>query len=165
MRAKIQDWLRYVGAAIVLTGAIVGVEILLEQPMGLFSGSRPSDLGFKAGKFKPCSWKPNCVSSTAPNDDAKHFIEPLKLSGAPEACWKKLKDFLASNPRVKIITDQPGYIHAEFKSAMLGFVDDTEFALETGAQVIHVRSESRLGVRDFEVNRKRIESVRAHLAK
>ena len=162
---KINKWLRYIGAAIVLIGAIAGVEILLEQPMGLFSGSRPSDLGFKAGKFKPCSWKPNCVSSTTPKDDAKHFIEPLKLSGAPDAGWKKLKDLLASNPRVKIITDQPGYIHAEFKSATMGFVDDTEFALDTGAQVIHVRSGSRLGRRDFDVNRNRVESIRAQLAK
>ena len=162
---RFNRWLRYISAVIVLTGAIVGVEILLEQPMGLFSGSRPSDLGFKAGKFKPCSWKPNCVSSTAPKDDAKHFIEPLKLSGTAEACWKKLKDLLASNPRVKIITDQPGYIHAEFKSATMGFVDDTEFALDSGAQVIHVRSGARLGVRDFDVNRKRVENIRAQLAK
>ena len=162
---RFKNWLRHIGAAIVLAGAIVGAEILLEQPMGLFSGSRPSDLGFNAGKFKPCSWKPNCVSSTAPKDDTKHFIEPVKLSGAPEAGWKKLKDLLASNPSVKIVTNQPAYIHAEFKSAAMGFVDDTEFALDTGAQVIHVRSGSRLGVRDFDVNRKRIESIRAQLAK
>lgn len=162
---RFNKWLRYIGAAMLLAGAIVGVEILLEQPMGLFSGSRPSDLGFSAGKFKPCSWKPNCVSSTAPKDDVKHFIEPLMLRGTAEAGWKKLKDWLASNPSVKIITDQPGYIHAEFKSATMGFVDDTEFALDAGAQVIHVRSGSRLGVRDFNVNRKRIESIRAQLAK
>lgn len=161
----LKKWLRYIGAAIMLTGAIVGVEVLLEQPMGLFSGSRPSDLGFSAGKFKPCSWKPNCVSSTAPRDDTKHFIEPLALSGAPETGWKKLKDLLASNPRVKIITDLPGYIHAEFRSATMGFVDDTEFSLDKSAQVIHVRSGSRLGVRDFDVNRKRVESLRAQLAK
>lgn len=160
---QFKKWLRYIGAAMLLAGAIVGIEILLEQPMGLFSGSRPSDLGFNAGKFKPCLWKPNCVSSTAPKDDTKHFIEPLKFSGATEAGWKKLKDLLASNPRVKIIADQPGYIHAEFKSATMGFVDDTEFALDASAQVIHVRSGSRLGVRDFDVNRKRVESIRALL--
>jgi uncharacterized protein (DUF1499 family) len=60
---------------------------------------------------------------------------------------------------------QRGYLYAEFKSAAMGFVDDTEFALDTSAQVIHVRSASRLGVRDFDVNRKRIESIRAQLAK
>ena len=162
---RLKQWLRYLGVAVLIIGAVVGVEILLEQPMGLFSGSRPNDLGFNAGKFKPCSWKPNCVSSTAPKDDAKHFIEPLKLVGTPESGWKKLKDLLASNPNVKIISDQPGYIHAEFKSAMMGFVDDTEFALDSDAKVIQVRSQSRLGVRDFDVNRKRVESIREQLAR
>ena len=43
-----KTWLRYLGAALLLVSAIVAIEILLEQPMGLFSGSRPSDLGFNA---------------------------------------------------------------------------------------------------------------------
>jgi Uncharacterized protein conserved in bacteria len=159
-----KKWLRYFGAAILLIGAIVGIEILLEQPMGLFSGSRPADLGFTAGKFKPCPWKPNCVSSTAPSDDAKHYIEPLKLIGPPEAGWKKLKDVLASTPRVKIIAERPGYLYAEFKTPAMGFVDDVEFALDASAQVMHVRSASRLGTRDFAVNRTRIESIRKSLA-
>jgi uncharacterized protein (DUF1499 family) len=161
---RFKKWLRYIGAAIVLAGAIIGSEILLEQPMGLFSGSRPSDLGFSAGKFKPCSWKPNCVSSTAPKDDTGHFIEPLRFAGAPEAAWENLRRLLASHPRARIVIEKAGYLHAEFKSATLGFVDDTEFALDTGAKVIHVRSASRLGRRDFDVNRKRIESIRAQLA-
>ena len=51
--------------------------------MGLLSGSRPDGLGFNAGKFKPCSWKPNCVSSTTdPKEDAGHHIEPLAFSDA-----------------------------------------------------------------------------------
>jgi uncharacterized protein (DUF1499 family) len=161
---RFKQWLRYIGAAIALIGAIVGVEILLEQPMGLFSGSRPTDLGFNAGRFTPCPWKPNCVSSTAPSDDAKHYIEPLKLVGPVEAGWKKLKDVLASTPRVRIIAEQPGYLYAEFKSPAMGFVDDVEFALDASAQVIHVRSASRLGVRDFGVNRKRVENIRKSLA-
>ena len=37
--------------------------------------------------------------------------------------------------------------------------------LDDKAAVIHVRSASRLGVRDFNVNRARIESLRAQLAK
>ena len=161
---KINKWLRSIGAAIVLIGAIAGVEILLEQPMGLFSGSRPSDLGFTAGKFKPCPWKPNCVCSTTPSDDAKHYIEPLKLIGPAEAGWNKLRDVLASAPRVKIIAERPGYLYAEFKTPAMGFVDDVEFALDASAQVMHVRSASRLGNRDFGVNRTRIENIRKNLA-
>ena len=57
------------------------------------------------------------------------------------------------------------YLYAEFKSAGLGFVDDVEFALDEKASIIHVRSASRMGMRDFNVNRARIDSIRAQLGK
>ena len=56
------------------------------------------------------------------------------------------------------------YLYAEYASRLLGFVDDVEFYLPAGAQIIHVRSASRLGYSDLGVNRKRIEAVRARLA-
>ena len=40
------------------------------------------------------------------------------------------------------------------------FVDDVEFRHDSAGQVIHVRSASRLGRRDFGVNRERIEAIR-----
>jgi uncharacterized protein (DUF1499 family) len=38
-----------------------------------------------------------------------------------------------------------------------------EFLLDPAARVIHVRSASRLGRRDFGTNRERIEAIRAAL--
>jgi uncharacterized protein (DUF1499 family) len=164
--SKLRKSLRYLGAAIALLGILVLFEILLEHPMGLFSGTRPTGLGFNAGKFSACSWKPNCVSSTTDSaSDAKHFVEPLKFTGAAEAAWKKLKATLGAMPRMTIVTEQANYLHAEFASATMGFVDDTEFALDANAQVIHVRSAARLGVRDFGVNRARIEAIREQFGK
>jgi len=46
----------------------------------------------------------------------------------------------------------------------MGFVDDVEFLLDPAARTIHVRSASRLGRRDFGVNRERIESLRTGFA-
>ncbi len=66
--------------------------------------------------------------------------------------------------RARIVREQPGYLQAEFTSRMLGFVDDVEFVLEPTARVIHVRSASRLGYRDFGVNRERVEAIRRQLA-
>jgi len=45
------------------------------------------------------------------------------------------------------------------------FVDDTEFMLDTENKLIHLRSASRLGYRDFNVNRERLESIRLELQK
>ncbi|MFT6766081.1 MAG: hypothetical protein ACJA1Y_000108, partial [Burkholderiaceae bacterium] len=44
---------------------------------------------------------------------------------------------------------------------LLGFVDDLEFWFNPQAQVIELRSASRLGREDFGTNRKRIEAIRA----
>ena len=129
--------------------------------MGLFAGSRPDGLGFQDGKFKPPSWKPNCVSSTVAKDD-KHYIAPLAVSGDASSAWEKLNAMIAANKSATVIKDGKTYLYAEFKSGV-GFVDDVEFALVAEAGVIQVRSASRLGVRDFDVNRKRIESIRQQL--
>jgi creatinine amidohydrolase len=60
-----------------------------------------------------------------------------------------------------VITEEPGYLYAEFETRWLRFVDDVEFLLDAPAGVIHVRSASRLGRKDLGVNRKRIEELRA----
>jgi uncharacterized protein (DUF1499 family) len=52
----------------------------------------------------------------------------------------------------------------EFASKRMGFVDDTEFAQDEKAGVIQVLSGARMGVRDFNVNRERVEAIRAALA-
>lgn len=132
--------------------------------MGLFSGSRPANLGYSAGKFAPPAWKPNSVSSTVEKSDA-HFIEPLKFSGASAETWKNLHGIVKASPRVNVIVDRPGYLYAEFKSAGMGFVDDVEFALDEAANAIQVRSASRLGIRDLGVNRARIETIRTQFGK
>ena len=45
----------------------------------------------------------------------------------------------------------------------MGYVDDVELFLDAAAKLIQVRSASRLGIRDFGVNRARVESLRTAL--
>lgn len=132
--------------------------------MGLLSGKPPQGLGFHNGKFKPCSWKPNCVSSTSDVGDEKHHIAPFAIKGCADAAWNQLVAAIKAHERGTVIKEQASYLYAEFKSRGLGYVDDAEFALDVKAGVIQVRSASRLGVRDFGVNRARIESLRVALA-
>ena len=132
--------------------------------MGWFSGTRPQDIGFAAGKFKPCPSSPNCVSSTGDAQaDPKHHVAPLGVAGDPAEAWRKLDALLKATPRVVIVRADGNYLHAEFSSKLMGYVDDVEFALDAVAKVIHVRSASRLGESDFGVNRARIEDIRARL--
>ena len=151
-------------AIVVLIAALTGIEYFGGQPMGLFAGSRPSHLGYTAGKFAPPVWKPNSVSSTVEKSDP-HYIEPLKFSSTSADAWTNLQAIVKASPRVTVVADKPGYLYAEFKSAGMGFVDDVEFALDEAANAIQVRSASRLGIRDLGVNRARIDSIRAQFAK
>ncbi len=128
----------------------------------VFAGKRPNNLGISNGKLAPCPNSPNCVSSQS--TDAAHKIAPLTFTSTPEQAIANLKKIIQSLPRTQIITESPDYLYAEFKSALLGFVDDVEFYLDRNANVIQVRSASRLGQSDLGVNRKRIETIRAKLS-
>lgn len=164
MMKLLKRTLLVVAALVSVASLLIAIEYFGGQPMGLFAGSRPAVLGFNGGKFAPPSWKPNCVSSTVEKSDS-HYIDPIKFGGTATDAWKKLAGLMRATARVTIVTEKSDYLYAEFKTAGMGFVDDVEFALDEKAGVIHVRSASRLGVRDFNVNRNRIEGLRSAMQK
>ena len=133
---------------------------LLLFSLGACTGTRPTNLGLYDGKFLPCPEKPNCVSSFAATQDTEHYIAPLQVTGQTDQAMQKLKAILTGIDRVAIIEDNGLYLYAQFTSKLLRFVDDTEFFLDEQAKVIQVRSASRIGRKDFGVNRDRIESIR-----
>ena len=121
-----------------------------------FAGKKPDNLGVKDGKLAPCPGTPNCVSSQSTDNQSK--IDPL-----PPKTIAEVKQVVESMEGTKIITESDNYLYAEFKSKLMGFVDDVEFYLDTNENVIQVRSASRLGKSDLGVNRQRIEAIRAKL--
>jgi len=125
------------------------------------SGSVPSNLGISDSRMTPCPSSPNCVSSDAQNKE--HLIAPLQLVGPSESAWTVVRDYLSKRPRTQIVTENPGYLHAECRSSLFGFVDDLELNLRSSEGIIAVRSASRLGYSDLGVNRRRIEELRADL--
>ncbi len=132
--------------------------------MGLFAGRPPSNLGVHDGRLTSCPRSPNCVASQGDPADATHYISPIAFKGDGRAAWRALRETVAASERVKLVDERDGYLRAEFATKLVGFVDDVEFLLDAPARVIHVRSASRLGYRDFGVNRARIEALRARLA-
>jgi uncharacterized protein (DUF1499 family) len=118
----------------------------------VFSWKRPDDLGVRDGRLAACKRSPNCVSSQANPADLEHYIAPLHGSMAA------LRQAVQSYPRTRIIDARDDYLYAEFRTRLLRYVDDVEFFSD--GQVIHVRSCSRLGRRDFGVNRTRVEALR-----
>lgn len=132
--------------------------------LGLLIGSifrswRRPELGPVEGRLRPCPDSPNCVCSFA--GDAEHAIEPFAFTDPPEAAWARIQSLLAAQPRVKIVASTDTYLHAEFTTPLLRFVDDLELLLDRESRVIHVRSASRVGHSDLGVNRARVESLRS----
>jgi uncharacterized protein (DUF1499 family) len=125
----------------------------------LFAGSPPPGLGARDGRLASCPASPNCVNSQA--GDAAHAIAPFPVNGDPAAAFARLATLVAAQDGAKIVTQRGDYLHAEFRSATLGFVDDVEFLLDPATRTIAVRSASRLGYSDLGVNRKRVDRLRA----
>jgi len=127
------------------------------------SGRRPADLGVRDGKFTAArSWKPNWVSSQADPGDA-HFIAPIRMTGDANAAIQRVAQAVGAFPRTRIVEQKGAYLYAEFSTKLMGFTDDVEFYAD--GRALQVRSSSRLGVRDFDVNRKRVEALRVQLEK
>jgi len=61
------------------------------------------------------------------------------------------------------VEQRDDYLYARFETQLLRFVDDAEFWYDPAAQAIQVRSASRLGRKDFGVNRARVEAIRDKL--
>jgi uncharacterized protein (DUF1499 family) len=158
--------LRLLAAAlIVLLGAAAGFALHVFTATGdtVFSWKRPNYLGLKNGWLPRCKRTPNCVSSQADPSDREHYIAPIPFKGSALEAMAAVRKAVESMPRATVIRHEANYLYAEFRSKVMRFVDDAEFAIDEKAGVMHVRSASRLGRRDFGVNRARVEAVRSIL--
>lgn len=134
--------------------------VLFIAGMSMFgcSGSRPDNPDIAGGRLPPCPDRPNCVSSQA--DDPARRIDPIPYTVSLEAARGRIEAIIRSMPRSNIVKSGGDYLQVEFKTAVMGFVDDALFYFDDVQKKIHVRSASRVGYSDLGANRKRIERIR-----
>lgn len=118
----------------------------------------PANLGVINGRFVPCPDSPNCVNSF--DADELHRIDPMPFNDSLPAAKVRLDNVITNMPRVRVITNTPNYVHAEFRSALWRFVDDVEFFFVEETGLVQMKSAARLGYGDGGVNRKRLEQIR-----
>ena len=106
----------------------------------------------------PCPASPNCVSTQA--QDESHSIAPIRYRKSRVEAKEGLKEVIRSFPRTNLVEEDESYLHYEFTSLLLRFVDDVEFVFDDETKTIHFRSASRTGYGDLGVNRARMEQVR-----
>ena len=111
-----------------------------------------------ANRLRPCPSSPNCVSTQA--QDEGHAIAPFRYRKSRAEAKEVFQEVIRSLPRIKFVEEDESYLHYEFTSLLLRFVDDVEFLFDDETKTIHFRSASRTGYGDLGVNRMRMEQVR-----
>jgi len=125
----------------------------------------PEELGVIDGQLIMCPDSPNCVSSQSDISDKQHFIKAISYQASRPNMQLALEKYLLSTSKYRIVKSELGYLHTEVKSDLIGFIDDVEFYLPKDENLIHIRSASRVGFSDFDVNRNRVRQITAALVK
>jgi uncharacterized protein (DUF1499 family) len=139
---------------------VIGVVLFFVLRLLVGRGSpMPDNLGVENGRLAPCPESPNCVSSY--ETDEEHGMDAMVLEGETAVAQAKLLTIIEAMPNSTLITNEPGYIHAEFRSPTMNFVDDVEFYFDEEAGLIQFRSAARLGYEDMNANRNRMEAIQS----
>jgi uncharacterized protein (DUF1499 family) len=116
-----------------------------------------------AVNLPPCPSTPNCVSTQA--TDALHGIASIRYGRSAAEAMRRLVSIIEATPGATITHRDDVSLRVQFRTRFLRFVDDAVFVLDDASKTIHFRSASRLGRRDFGVNRKRLETIREQFGK
>ena len=145
------------------------VVFVLAGQLGFLSGQAPTDLSVQAERLKAPSRTRNSVSSQAalhPDHPQLAYaqIDPLVLRGTGPQTLARLRTVVQTMPGAQLVSAEGDYMYATFTTRWMKFTDDVEFWFDPAAQVVQVRSASRLGQKHFGANRARIEAIRSALA-
>lgn len=148
-----KKWLFGIGL-VVLT---IYVALLLAIPR---VSPRPTDLGLTNDQLKPCPGTPNCISTQSTSTDSYEHREPVPAKEATSTqTIEAIVKIVEKTPRTNIIERTDNYLYVEFRTFAMRFIDDVEFYVDDTQHLIHYRSASRLGRKDFGANGKRMEQI------
>lgn len=130
----------------------------MKSPLELLRQLNRSDvflkpIGVVQGKLRDCPGTPNCVCTEANRKDQK--IARVQL--ADEKDFQRIEEILIGQMGGRLEKKTADYLHVEFTSKLLGFVDDFEVLWDRENQQLQIRSASRIGRSDLGANRKRIQ--------
>ena len=95
---------------------------------------------------------PQCVVIT-------HCVREEWKSNDVEKLFKRAVEIIENMPRTTIVDMTDFYVHAESKTKWRRYTDDLLVKAIPDREVIQVRSESRVGVGDNGVNKKRVDEL------
>ncbi len=103
------------------------------------------------GRLAPCPNKPNCLNTE------HHGLPPIAINN-PDQAWSVAQTVI-SELGGSIKKSRSDYLWATFQTDVIKFTDDVELRLDAKNKLIHLRSASRAGYYDFNVNKKRLKKI------
>lgn len=128
----------------------------------LLAVSTVADAAPAGDRFAPCPSAPHCVNSRETGE--RHGIAPFVLTANDAATWDQVVASVRGMTRATVVTSDERYLHVEIVSPWHIYTDDLELLRDLGGGRVDVRSSSRIGYYDFNVNRDRVEALRRRLA-
>ena len=109
---------------------------------------------------KKCNIKTKC-RRVAESNTRGYGLKPIELEYKIDYIQKEIIKIIGTKPRMKIINERLGFIHATDVTPFFRFYDDIAIKIfeYNGKSVIWLQSQSRLGYYDFQVNEKRVQTL------
>ena len=130
--------------------------------LGACRGEPPATLGPGPTGLAPCPATPDCVHTGMRHPKGTRGIF-LRGDLAPRELMSRIGEVVDAMPRSTVVTVSDFYVHAEFRSRILRFVDDLELLVAPNRELL-VRSASRRGGSDMGANAARVAELRQRLS-
>lgn len=115
------------------------------------------------GRLRPCPQSNNCACS---EDSGASGTAALPFIGDADQALALLRRVVVETGGMVDSAEvaHGDYLYARYVTTFFGFVDDFEARLDRRANTLHLRSQSRVGLADRGVNRRRLEAIRRAFA-
>ncbi len=93
-------------------------------------------------------------------------LKPIQLNDTIKNVQEKIVQIIKNRPRMKIINEEKGFIHASDVTSFFRFYDDLAIRIFESENKVNIwlQSQSRLGLYDFNVNEKRVQEIHAKIS-
>ena len=112
-----------------------------------------------------CKINTKCTR-VADSNNRGYGLKPIQLNNTIENVQRKIVQIIQNRPRMKIINEEEGFIHATDITPFFRFHDDLAIRIfESGNKInIWLQSQSRLGLYDFNVNERRVQEIHKEIS-
>ena len=107
-----------------------------------------------------CKVSTKCTR-VADSNNRGYGLKPIQLNDTIENVQSKIIQIIKNKPRMKIINEKEGFIHATDVTPFFRFHDDVAIRIFESENKINIwlQSQSRLGLYDLNINEKRIQEI------